>query len=247
MTRPPAARLVVVEDEAAVARKAAAWLADAAAEAVAAHGEVALALAGGRTPLALYALLASAPHRGRVPWARARVVFGDERCVGPGHPDSNYRLVREVLLDAVPIRAGQVHRIRGEDPPEEAARSAEAALRAAIGAPPGEVPRLDLALLGLGADGHTASLFEGSAALDERERLAVAVTDVHPPGPHRVTLTIPALAAAERLVFLVTGAEKAGALARALAGGPSPAARVLAAHGAALVIADRAAAGAWAA
>jgi len=238
-----APRLVVVDDLPALAREAAGLLAEAAAAALAARGEVALALAGGNTPRALHAVLARPPFLRRVPWARARVLFGDERCVPPDHPQSNYRMARETLLDHVPVPATQVERIRGEDPPEEAARAYEGALRAAVGAAPGDLPRLDLALLGLGADGHTASLFPGAAALEERARLAAAVTDVHPPGPHRVTLTLPALAAARSLLFLVSGEDKAEALAAALAGGDGPAARVMAAHGAAVVIADRAAAG----
>jgi 6-phosphogluconolactonase len=238
-----APRLVVVEDLDRLALEAAGRVAELAAAAVASGGELALALAGGNTPRALHAALAGPRFVSRVPWARVRVLFGDERCVPPDDPLSNYRMARETLLERVPVPASQVERIRGEDPPEAAARAYEAALRAAVGAPAGEVPRLDLALLGLGADGHTASLFPGCAALAARERLVAAVTDVHPPGPHRVTLTVPALAAARSLLFLVSGADKRPALAAALAGGDGPAARVMAAHGGAIVIADRAAAG----
>lgn len=239
-----AARLVVVADAAAAARAAAAWIVGAAGEAIAARGEVALALAGGRTPRDAYALLAdpAGPFLRRVPWASARVLFGDERCVPPDDPASNYRMAREALLSRVPLAPARVHRIRGEDPPAAAAAAYEAELRAALGAGPGALPRLDVALLGLGTDGHTASLFPRSAALAEEIRLVAPVLDAHPPGPHRVTLTVPALAAAGRVLFLVAGADKRDALARCLAGEDLPAARVMAAHGHAVVIADRAAA-----
>ncbi|BDG10032.1 6-phosphogluconolactonase [Anaeromyxobacter paludicola] len=234
-------RLRRVRDAEAVARAAAEELVLAAARAVAARGAFTLALAGGTTPRRLYALLAAEPFRGRVPWDRTQVFFGDERPVPPDHPDSNYRMAREALLDHVPV-AG-VHRIRGEDP--AAAERYEEELRRWFGIPPGGAPpRLDLALLGLGADGHTASLFPGSLALDERVRWVVSPF-VARLGSRRTTLTLPVLDRARAVIFLVSGGEKAPALARALAPAPGdeplPAARVQPAGGA-LWIADHAAA-----
>jgi len=134
------------------------------------------------------------------------VFWGDERCVPPGHPDSNYRVAREALLDRVPLPAGNVHRIRCEQKPEQAAQAYAAKLRAFFDAP---WPRFDLILLGLGNDGHTASLFPGSAALHEIERPIVAVTAHYQDRPaYRVTLTPPAISAARHVLFLVTGVAK---------------------------------------
>jgi 6-phosphogluconolactonase len=147
-------------------------------------------------------------------------------------------MARETLLERVPVPASQVERIRGEDPPEAAARAYEAALRAAVGAPAGEVPRLDLALLGLGADGHTASLVPGDPALEVRDT-RVTVTGEYQ-GRRRMTLTYPALEAACAIVWLVTGIEKADALTRFLARDPSiPAGRIE--NPARCVVADEAA------
>ncbi len=211
----------------------------------AARGSFALALPGGSTPKALYALLADArrPFAARIPWGRTQVFFGDERHVPPDHPDSNFGMVRQALLAHVPVLAGNVHRIRGELPDADAAAAAyERELRAALGEP----PALDLVLLGLGEDGHTASLFPGSPALEERERW-VAAPWVERLGARRITLTLPALEAARQVLFLVTGAAKSAALRRALrepAGAESvPASRVRPRSGRVLWLADRAAAG----
>ncbi|ACG73647.1 6-phosphogluconolactonase [Anaeromyxobacter sp. K] len=243
MARPQGPALVRAADAADLARAAAEDVARRAEEAVAARGRFAVALAGGSTPRALYALLAdpAAPWRERVPWARTEIWFGDERCVPPDHPDSNYRTAREALLEHV--HAAAVHRIEGERPPAEAAAGYEAALRRAA-EPDGSPPRLDLVLLGLGADGHTASLFPGSPALDERARW-VAAPFVPAVGAHRITLTLPVLERARAIAFLVSGAAKRAALGQLLApGAPSiPAARVRPLDGALLVLADRAAAG----
>lgn len=236
----PALRLV--QDADALARAAAEELAAAAARAVALRGAFTLALAGGSTPRRLYALLADrgAPYRDRIPWARTQVFFGDERPVPPDHPESNYRMAREALLDHVPVAS--VHRIHGEDPAGAAAYEAE--LRSFFRIPAdGAPPRLDLVLLGLGPDGHTASLFPGTPALDERVRWVVS-SFVARLGTRRTTLTLPVLNRA-RVLFLVSGAEKAGALARVLAppaGEPLlPAARVRP-DGGALWVVDAAAA-----
>ena len=169
-----------------------------------------LALAGGRTPRALYERLGTDD----LPWSEVDVWFGDERCVPPDHPDSNYRMAHEALLSRVPAR---VHRM-----PSEGCDTAayERELRAVFGK---GTPRFDLVLLGLGADGHTASLFPGDPALEERERLVVRVER---PDHPRLSLTLPLLSAAAQALFLVTGAEKRDALARLLAGEAIPAARV---------------------
>jgi len=222
-------RVEVAPDAEALARLAAAHVAGRAAAAASARGRFSLALAGGSTPRRTYQLLAEPPHREAVPWDRVEVFFGDERCVPPGDPGSNHRMAREALLGRVPIPEGRIHRIRGEAPdPEAAAAEYEEELRAALG--PGA--RLDLVLLGMGSDGHVASLFPGSDALGETSRLVRAVVAPVPP-PRRITLTLPALAAAAEVAFLVAGADKAERVAEVLGGlDPAlPAARVRPAGG----------------
>jgi len=172
-----------------------------------------VALAGGSTPKAMYKLLASPAYRERVEWRRVEIFFGDERCVPPDHPDSNYRMARQALLDHVPLGADRVHRIAGERPPPEAAAAYQHALMRAGG----EKPRLDLVLLGMGPDGHTASLFPGMPVLDERN-LLVAPVWVDKLESWRVTLTVPVLSAAAHVVIVTAGEEKADALAKALDG-----------------------------
>lgn len=239
----PARRLRVLAGPAEVAAAAAGELLARAGEAVSARGAFALALPGGATPRALYALLADreGPWAARLPWGRTQVFFGDERCVGPEHPDSNYRLAREALLRHVPVPPQNVHRIRGELPDAaQAAAAYERELTAALG----PLPALDLVLLGLGQDGHTASLFPGSPALQERERLVAAAVAPRL-GAWRITLTLPALERARQVLFLATGGSKAAALRRALGGGggePVPAALVRPRTGRVLWLVDRAAA-----
>ena len=201
-------------------------LMQAAAEVVAAAGEAAIAaqrrfnlvLAGGQTPAALYSLLAANPYAARLNWEAVHVFWGDERCVPPNHPESNYRMARETLLDHVPIPPRNVHRVRGEDDPVRAALAYQDELRAHFNGP----PRFDLVLLGMGADGHTASLFPGAPALAEHVRLAVAAFATHS-GSWRVTLTYPALNAAALVVFLVSGGSKAETLRAVLEGPQRPA------------------------
>ncbi len=166
-----------------------------------------ISLAGGTTPRRVYELLA----RAEVDWGHVHLWFGDERCVPPADPESNYRLVAETLLSHIDIPPANVHRIRGEIDPDAAAAEYEAAIAGVT---------LDLALLGLGEDGHTASLFPGSFALEVRDRLAVAVTASKPP-PRRITLTLPVFQAAGSIVMLAAGAGKAEAVAAVLAG-PDP-------------------------
>ncbi|MBI3003159.1 MAG: 6-phosphogluconolactonase [candidate division NC10 bacterium] len=204
--------LRIFPDLEAVSREAARRFAAVAGRAVRARGRFTVALPGGSTPVPLFRLLAASPLRERLPWDRTHVFWADERCVPPDDPASNYGLARTHLLSRVPLTAPNVHRMRGEDPPAEAAAAFEADLRAAFGLPEGRrVPRLDLVLLGLGEDGHTASLFPGSPVLEERERL-VAAPFVERLNAHRLTLTLPVLNAARDLLVLVAGAEKAEAL-----------------------------------
>jgi 6-phosphogluconolactonase len=197
----------------------------AARAAVRASGRFAVALAGGATPRGLYALLASGALAARVEWSRVQVFFGDERCVPPDDPASNYRMARESLLDRVALPAANVCRIRGEDDPAEAAARYEEELRRAFATPDGpprEAPgsRFDLVLLGMGANGHTASLFPSSKAVGERRRWAVAER-VEAVG-WRVTLTPVVINAAAEVAFLVCGPEKAATLRRVLEGPRDP-------------------------
>ena len=183
-----------------------------------------IALAGGSTPKSLYTLLADRVDRGLargIDWARVHLFFGDERCVPPDHPDSNYRMVRQSLL-AHGLTA-PVHRVPGELPPEEAAARYEEELREEFGN--GE-PRFDLVLLGLGPDGHTASLFPGSAALGDRNRW-VAANYVEKFKSWRITFTYPVLDRAAEVMFLVAGGEKADAISQIFVKGTDlPAANV---------------------
>lgn len=204
-----------------------------------------VALAGGSTPRALYRLLADekGPYHTRVPWESTHVFFGDERMVPPDDPESNARMAFESLLRFVPIPEEQVHRIRGENPdPDRAAEEYEEMLRNTFRLAPRERPRFDLILLGLGADGHTASLFPGDRAIEESERLAVPATAPVPPRS-RVSLTLPVLNAASSVLFLISGATKAPAVQRVRRGENLPAARVRPESGALLWLCDRAAAG----
>jgi 6-phosphogluconolactonase len=167
-----------------------------------------LALSGGSTPREAYGLAGRLETR----WRNVDLWFVDERCVPPSDERSNYRLVRETLLDGLAVPPN-VHRIRGERDPEQAADDYDEELRSA---------KLDLALFGIGADGHTASLFPRAPVLDERERRAVAAEAGLPPFVPRVTMTIPMLGQADLALFLVTGEDKAEAVERALRGDPSP-------------------------
>jgi 6-phosphogluconolactonase len=193
-----------------------------------AHGrDFVVALAGGETPRALYTLLADAAHAARLDWSRVVVCWGDERCVPPDDPASNYRMAREALLERVPLRTQRVLRVETEQAPADAARRYEETLRGLFATPTGPAPRedgrcFDLVLLGLGADGHTASLFPHSAALAEREAWAV-VTPAPTPGPARVTLSVPVIAAAREVLLLVGGVGKRAALRGTLFGASDPA------------------------
>ncbi len=199
-----------------LAGAAARAFAEKAARAIAQRGRFAVAIAGGSTPKATYGALVS-DHADDVDWPNVHVFFGDERTVPPDHEDSNYRMAREALLDHVPI--GSVHRMRGELPPDEAAASYEEDLRGFFGEE--GPPRFDLILLGIGEDGHTASLFPETSALEVHDRLVVA-NPVLKLATTRLTLTIPVINAARWVLFLVAGEGKAEALAEILEGDPDP-------------------------
>jgi 6-phosphogluconolactonase len=216
MDAPPAGgrggALHVFADPAALALAAATRIAAAAADAVAARGRFRLVLAGGETPRQTYRVLAGEVFARQVDWPRVEAFWGDERCVPPDDPRSNYRMARESLLDRVPIGPENVHRIHGEAEPVRAADAYEERLR-------GVVP--DLVLLGLGVDGHTASLFPGHAAVRERNRRVVAEY-VETVEGWRVTMTPPLLNSARAVAFLVSGAGKAGPLCQVLEGALPP-------------------------
>lgn len=214
----------VLEDATALARAGAEEFARLADEALAAHDAFSVALAGGSTPRALYALLADPrePFFAHIDWRKVLFLFGDERAVPPDHAESNYRMACETLLSKIPVRAGNVVRFHAEgDDPQLVARSYETELRRALRLAPGEVPRLDLILLGMGKDGHTLSWFPGSEVLHERTRLAAAVW-VGAMKTYRYTLTPPVVERAGRALFLVSGAEKRATLREVLLGEAHP-------------------------
>lgn len=219
-------RVVVLPTRDALMRTAAGRFVSAAAEAIKACGRFTLALSGGSTPKSLYALLATDPYASRVDWSRIHVFWGDERCVPPESPASNYRMACEALLDHVPVPEKNVHRIRGEDDPAAAAAAYERLLREMFRAPVGQPQtttgaRFDLVLLGMGEDGHTASMLPGSAAVRETCRWVMAEHVAAVP-MSRVTLTPVVINAAAEVVFLVSGREKAATLRRVLEGPYQP-------------------------
>jgi 6-phosphogluconolactonase len=176
--------------------------------AIAANGAFHVALSGGSTPLPLYALLALPEWAARVDWSRVHIYWGDERCVPPDHPDSNYRLAHDALLAQVPIPAANIHRIRGEIDPAQAAEEYAHEI---------DGVRFDLILLGMGDDGHTASLFPGSPAIHEEMRRVMAQY-VERLGVWRITLTPAAINDAAHVLFMVSGAGKAERLREVLRG-----------------------------
>jgi 6-phosphogluconolactonase len=198
----------ILATPAALFQAAAAEFAKLALDAVQKSGRFTVALSGGSTPRSLYQLLASGAFP-KLPWDKTYFFFGDERHVPPDHPDSNYRMANEAMLSKVPIPAANVFRIPAEMNDADAAAGAyEQTLRNFFGWRPGDFPRFDLVLLGLGPDGHTASLFPGSSALDENNKLVVA-NWVEKFKTHRITFTFPVLNHAACVMFLASGADKA--------------------------------------
>jgi 6-phosphogluconolactonase len=243
---PSARRVQVLADSAALARAAAEELTHRVTAAVRANGQASVALSGGSTPKTLYGLLAQEPaFRERLPWASTHFFFGDERHVPPDDHTSNYRMAREAMFDALgPILpAGNVHRIRAEDP--DAVRVAAAYERDLAGFFQGVTPRFDLVLLGMGPDGHTASLFPGTTGLREADKLVCAAW-VDKVSSYRITLTPKVLTNAVALLFLVAGQDKADVLPVVLQGRSEPdrypSQGISAARGETLWLVDKAAA-----
>ena len=209
--------LEIFASPAAMAGAAASLFTAQAAGAVSTRGRFTAALSGGRTPETLYGLLAKSPFASQIPWDRVHLFWGDERCVPPDHGESNYRLARERLLDHVPIPPANVHRILGERDPAEAAALYEQLLRDFFGPHGDPVFTFDVVLLGLGEDGHTASLFPGTGPIRETARW-VAGHFVDARKEWRITLTPAAINAARTVVFIVTGKTKAAAARDVLEG-----------------------------
>ena len=216
-------RLFVVADQTALAKEAAERCARIAEEAVARAGRFTIALSGGSTPKLLYSLLADEPYSTSLPWRKTHVFWGDERAVPPGDHDSNFGMAKATLLDRVPIPADRVHRMQAErDDLDLVAREYEAEIARSFGVPAGaEPPAFDLILLGLGPDGHTASLFPHTEAARERARWVVR-NHVPKLKSDRLTLTPPILNQASAVLFLVAGTDKAPALQAVLEGPADP-------------------------
>jgi 6-phosphogluconolactonase len=206
--------MLICPDPEAVSLKAASICIARSKTALAAKGRFSLAVSGGTTPLRFFGLLGSA-YRTEIRWDLTDIFWVDERCVPPDHRDSNYRGVRDALLRGADIPAANVHRMKGEIPPEAGARAYEMELKSCFGEE--GLPVFDLVILGVGEDGHTASLFPGAPSLAERERLAVPVY-VERLKSWRITLTLPLLNNASQILFLVTGRGKAGILKELLGG-----------------------------
>ncbi len=213
----------ILADPAALCRVAAEKFVSAAKHAVADFGRFTVVLSGGSTPKALYSLLATdLDLRAQIPWQLTYFFFGDERNVAPGDPDSNYRMAYEAMLSKAPVDPSHVFRMKGElQDTDEAARDYERVLFEFFRPAEGELPRFDLVFLGMGPDGHTASLFPLSGALNQQEKLVTSnwVEKLH---THRITLTAPVLNAAAQVVFLVQGPDKAQALKAVLQGPYEP-------------------------
>lgn len=217
-------RVEVLPDPQALARHVAEWMTT---TALASSGPFRVSLSGGSTPKVLYGLLASDPFRNRFPWQRVSWYWGDERFVPYDHPESNYRMTREAMLAKAPVPPENIHPVPADGTPDEAASRYEETLRQANDGPvlnPAK-PLFDITLLGMGPDGHTASLLPGEPVLDERKRWVAAVSHGRP--EVRITMTYPVIESSRYVAFLVAGKEKAAMLRTIRAGGSDvPAARV---------------------
>ncbi len=189
-------------------------------ESIATYGRFTMALSGGTTPRKTYELLGSEPYSRQINWTLVHIFWGDERCVPPESPDSNYRMAHEILLSKIPVPAVQVHRMLANEPDRDAASQEYVEEMQRVFATD-DIPSFDLIQLGMGPEGHTASLFPHQAALHEERRLVMPVSVPKPP-PDRLTFTPPLLNAARNILFLVTGSDKADALHAVLEGPYQP-------------------------
>ena len=223
MARKLRIKYYVEPDAAALARRATQYFVEMAGEAVAGRGRARIAISGGSTPRAAFQSLAdpAQPWRSRMPWDRLDLYWVDERAVPPDHAESNYRMTREALLDHVPLRPEQIHRMEGELEPEVAAARYESELRNSFRLEGAQSPRFDLVALGMGADGHTASLFPYTQALHEIGRLVTA-NQVPQKDAWRITLTWPVIDHASSVFFLIAGEDKAAVLMEVLMGPHDP-------------------------
>jgi 6-phosphogluconolactonase len=216
-----ARRVLVLPDASVLANAAAGEFTRAAS---ASKGPFRVALSGGTTPKIFYGLLADEkkPFRGRIPWERIQFFWSDERCVPPDHPDSNYRMAYEAMLSRVPVPKSNIHRVAGELPDsEQAASRYEEEIRREFSMMEG-IPRFDWIFLGMGADGHTGSLFPGTTAVGESQKLVTSVW-VEEKKTHRVTFTLPLLNASKNVAFVVSGPDKAETARKVLNEAPSAA------------------------
>lgn len=214
----------ILADAEALAKRAAEWVVE---RARASSGRFAFCLSGGSTPKRMYQLLAAEPLRDQMPWNRVHLFWGDERFVPHDHPESNFRMANEAMISRVQIPAGQVHPVPGEGDPAEAARAYETTLKSFYGADSVDParPLFDVTLLGMGDDGHTASLIPGTSVVDERRAWVAPVRGARP--ETRITMTYPVLDSSRAVAFLIAGAAKRDMLARVRGGDRSlPAARI---------------------
>jgi len=212
--------VAVYPDLDTISQQAAQYIVRVANEAIVTRGRFTIALSGGNTPKKLYSLLGSEPYRSQIDWKLVDIFWSDERCVPPDNPDSNYRMAHEVLLSKIQIPAPQVHHMPADTPDREAASLAYTQEMQHVFGTNG-IPNFDLIQLGMGPEGHTASLFPHQPSLHETERLVIPVSVPKPP-PDRLTFTPPILNAARNVLFLVTGADKADALHAVLEGEYNP-------------------------
>jgi 6-phosphogluconolactonase len=222
-TQKPAANreIKIFPDVNAIAKRAAELIVESAATAVAQNGRFTISLAGGSTPKTLYALLAAEPHGSKMPWDKTYLFFGDERHVPPDDPDSNYRMANESLISKLSLKPDQIHRIHCENPVEKAAQDYEQDLRTFFKLAPGQLPRFDVILIGMGDEGHMLSLFPGTKALQDNGRL-VLPNWVGKLYTERVTITAPVANNSALAIFMVTKADKALALKGVLEGPYEP-------------------------
>ena len=213
-------QIAIYPDIDTLSQEAAQYIVRLANQSIVTHGRFTIALSGGSTPKKLYGLLGSEPFRSQIDWAQVEIFWGDERCVSPDDPESNYAMAQQVLLSKIPIPNNRIHRMPADQSDREAASQAYTEeMRRTFGTD--GIPAFDLIQLGMGPEGHTASLFPHQPSLHEQQRLVMPVSVPKPP-PDRLTFTPPLLNAAHNILFLVTGSEKSDAIHTVLEGDYNP-------------------------